>query len=293
MHGSTDALVALDAPADATVREGCPSSSEALDAFLLDRELAGLSRATLRPWASYLKPLRSDRPVSSVAPDELRALLLVRLRRSSNSAFALHTALDRFFDYCLERRWIERSPLADIPRPRKKPPAHRYFSKVEVGKLFAAAGSDENRAILGLLMCGLRASELLRLEWGDLGADGRMLVRSAKRGRPRHVWLDEGTRAALAVIPRSGTTLFPCSYNALRERLQRLGARAGVTVRAHDFRRTFASHAALQGMNVASVQRLGGWANPQMAMFYARSALDEAALADAERFDLTSRLLED
>lgn len=45
-------------------------------------------------------------------------------------------------------------------------------------------------------------------------------------------------------------------------------------------------------MNLTTVQQLGGWTGTKMPAYYARSALAEAALADAERMDLTSKLLD-
>lgn len=287
-HGRT---LVPEAPADG-VREGCPSTSQALDAFRRDRELAGIARATVRSQASYLKPLRADSPVSSITADELRALILARMRRSQNTARAVHTAFDAFFTYCHARRWIDANPVREIPRPHMKPPKHRYFSREEVAKLYAACQSDENRLIVRLLLLGLRAKELLLIEWGDI--DGHALrVRTAKGGRPRRVWLDDET-VRLLDLHRSldGRLIFGCSYASLRERLIRLGRRAGVSVHAHDFRRTFASHAFLAGMNLTSVQQLGGWSSPKMPAYYARSALDEAALRDSERFDLTRSLID-
>jgi len=266
----------------------------AIDAFLIDLELAGRSPRTLRPYRSYLKPLLAYDLLYDVDDDALRALLLEHKRKNQRTAYTLHTVLSSFYAWC-ERQGYGPSPMKRIPRPQQIPPEHRYLSKAEIARVYAACAGDEERLIIRLLLLGLRARELLGLAWGDL--DGQELrVVKTKGGRPRRAWLDAETvrllEMAFTRFPENvKSPIIPCRYEALRERLRRLSRRSGVPFTAHTWRRTWASHAFLEGMNQSSVQRLGGWSGSKMAEFYARSALDAAAVRDAERFDLTRRLL--
>ena len=284
---------AVLAPFHGATVELAPTTAQAIDAFLSDLELAGRSRATLAPYRSYLKPLLAHRHLAEISDADLRPLILARLRVNVRTAYAVHTVLASFFAYAERHGWGE-SPMRRIPRPKKKDPEHRYLSRGEVERVWAAAHTVDTRLVRLLLLLGLRAREVLGLTWADVDWHRQELhVRVTKGGRPRRVWFNGQTRAMLEARHRTGKAIIGCHYAALRERLARLSRRSGVSFTAHTWRRTWASHAFLEGMNQASVQRLGGWSGALMAEFYARSALDEAALRESARFDLTRRLLDD
>ena len=62
----------------------------------------------------------------------------------------------------------------------------------------------------------------------------------------------------------------------------------------HMFRKTWASHALLEGMDVAHVVTLGGWSDErELRRVYAATVMEESALAKSRALDLTSRLLSD
>lgn len=265
------------------MREGSPPVAAAVAAFLADLELAGRSPATLSSYRSYLRVLDDW-------PDEarLRELVLERLRVNPRTAYAVHAVLSSFYAWC-ERQGYGASPMRGIPRPKQKPPEHRYLTKPEIARVWAACQDDDQRRIVRLLLLGLRARELLALEAGDINGH-ELRLRVTKGGAPRRVWLDDATLALVA--GRSGR-LVPGTYAALRQRIERLGRRAKLSkLTPHDFRRTWASQAFLAGANITTIQQLGGWRNAKMPAYYARSALQEAALADAERMNLTGKLLD-
>lgn len=274
--------------------ESSPSCAEAIDAFIADLELAGRSLRTLGPYRSYLKPLSGN--VAELSDDTLRALVLARLRTNPRTAFALHAVLASFCEYCVSRRWLTSNPMRKIPRPRVKPRPHRYLTKDELARVWQHAQRDATLAlIVRLLMLGLRARELLGLQWDDVALEKQELRLTRTKGqKPRRVWLDGPTVALLAAVRgAAGEPVIRCRYEALLERVIRLGRDASVPwLRPHDFRRTFASQALLAGMPHSTIRTLAGWSTDKMLEHYARSVLEESALKEAERFDLTSRLLD-
>ena len=265
------------------MREGCPPVRDAIAFFLADLEMAGKSRTTTATYRSYLRHF-DDWPSEA----RMRELILERHRVNSRTAYAVYTVFASFFAYCTRQGWCAENPVRMIPRPKQQAPEHRYLTRDEVRRVWQACDTDESRLIVRLLLLGLRARELLALTAADVhGSELRLRV--TKGGKPRRLWLDDDTRALLA--GREGK-IVASSYDAFRERIARLGQRAGLKrLTPHDFRRTFASHAFLAGMNISTVQQLGGWSGTKMPMYYARSALEEAALADAERMNLTGKLL--
>jgi integrase len=113
-----------------------------------------------------------------------------------------------------------------------------------------------------------------------------------KGGRRRLAYLDELT---LEYIEKAGGEdhLIPAGTSAVRQRVMRLGARAGLpSVRPHSFRHAFASAWALETGDMLTLKELGGWQGDAMVRWYTRSAMQEVAVRKARAVGLTARLLD-
>lgn len=172
---------------------------------------------------------------------------------------------------------IAANPMAtvEMPKlPRNKLPG---FSTEEMLRLIGACRNTRERALLEVLLdTGLRAAELGGLNICDVDFEaGQVQVAHGKGDRSRVVHLEPPTietiRRYLAerggvepgdpLFPstRSGQRLTP---NALLLICRRLGQRAGVEpCGPHRVRRTFASTAIRNGMNVYALQEMMGHAD--------------------------------
>lgn len=157
------------------------------------------------------------------------------------------------------------------------------------------------RALIVLLWrAALRIGEALALSESDLEpAQGSILVRRGKRGRRRVVGMDDWgwaqirpwleLRRALPVGPllcvvRPPTTGARWSSAAVRTRLHRLGAKAGVRRRfaPHQLRHAHAVEMAREGVPLNVIQRQLGHANLGVTSVYLQG-IDTAEIVETVR----------
>jgi site-specific recombinase XerD len=121
----------------------------------------------------------------------------LRKRPAESTYYRRFTLLRRFFRW-LSRRSGVPDPFLDLEPPAKRQREADWLTVEEFARLLAAAGSPRRHrpglaerdrlVLLTLVTTGLRRSELLALDWGDLDLDAEqpsLLVRCGKGGKPR------------------------------------------------------------------------------------------------------------
>lgn len=211
-------------------------------------------------------------------------------------------AIELFFTAVVKVQW---TVFASV-RTNGAMPLPVVLSRAELAALFAAVKVVRFRVFLRLLYgCGLRLSEALALEVGDIdGAALRVTVRAGKGGKPRVVPLPAALLAELRAFwktHRHPRLLFPTpgpgwSVNrrasaaeqdsalaaALHaatqpmsdsavQRVMRLAlATAGITKNAtlHSLRHSYATHLLEEGVHIRAVSAYLGHANLDTTMVY-------------------------
>jgi integrase/recombinase XerD len=139
-----------------------------------------------------------------------------------------------------------------------------------------------DKALIEVLWsCGLRRSEIARLEVSDVNfSEGFLVVRTSKTGKPRIAPLSPSARHALRkhISKRSQGSLFGMTTNAIRLCLQRLGAPS-----AHAWRRGWAVQALRNGVSETSVRAAAGWSSGAMVTRYTRALSGELAVEEFAR----------
>jgi integrase len=172
-----------------------------------------------------------------------------------------------------------------------------------VEALLGAADAPRDRLLLGLgLFCGLRVSELCKLEAPDLdlGA-GQLLVREGKGGKDRTVplpsrlveelrgWL--GGRTVGLVFPSPRKAGRPLTTRAVQLLIKRVAAKANIPgalearkVHPHRLRHSFATRLLRSGADIIEVRDLLGHSSVGTTQVYLsadttrlRSAVERAA----------------
>lgn len=200
---------------------------------------------------------------------------------------------------CLRRALVmavEWKRLAVLPRvkflrvPKRKAD---FLSFSEATRLLAAADREWRPMILLGMRTGMRRGELMALRWDDVDLEaGRVVVRQSivngivgtpKNGLTREVPLSDEAVAALRGLPSrfarglvfphpSGRHFTPSEvWTGLNRAARAAGLR---TLGWHHCRHTFASHLAMRGVPLKSIQELGGWADLGMVMRYAHLSPD-------------------
>ena len=139
-----------------------------------------------------------------------------------------------------------------------------------------------DRAVIEVLWsCGLRRSELTKLNAEDVNfAEGFLIVRTSKTGRPRVAPLSPAARHAVRkhLGKRTQGSLFGMTPNAVRLLLQRLDAPS-----AHAWRRGWAVQALRGGVSETSVRAAAGWSSGAMVARYTRALSGELAVEEFQR----------
>jgi site-specific recombinase XerD len=248
--------------------------------------------------------------------DQLADLHLADLQAYQSQRVAVEgvttTTVNRVISYVLTA--LREQTEADVPvdpaifRLRRLPEPHRlprYLPENDCQRLdaFVQARLDspdplirlENACFLVLAHTGLRASECVYLQVGDLDLTGRRLViRQAKGRKERAVYLSETAALALARYlgdtPRPANAPLwvrpngrPIKYEWLLARMTALGQAAGVAeVTPHRLRHSLATRLLNAGMDITRIHKLLGHTQLRTTQVYAQ-VLDTTLEADYRR----------
>jgi integrase len=241
-----------------------------LEEFRLDWRLAGKAERTANDFTKAILQLLASQPEPTLVDvkEWLSATSSPAVRRKRGQAvrafgnWAAQSGYDAF-------PWWRQVPLArEAHKPQKTVVEADY--KAALGR----AVTLRDKALIEVLWsCGLRRSEIGRLEVGDINlSESFIIIRQSKSGRPRIVPLSPSARHALRRFlgRRSEGLAFGMTSNAIRLRLGRMGVPS-----AHAWRRGWAVESLRRGVSEASVKSAAGWTNGAMVSRYT-SALSGA-----------------
>lgn len=226
------------------------------------------SPATLSAYATDLRRLvrflaSSGLPdaVSEVTAQHLRAFAFSQRDAAPASVNRSLNVVSSLFAYLERRGAVARNPVRDVERPRLPDKLPKAPSLPEVQRIVAAAHTPQERVVVLLLACcGLRRSELLNLQTGDIPADlAEVVVRQGKGARDRVVPVPHQAQAALRdhlaqrgdrpgplVCTRNGTRLGDTGFYRVFRRLLKRAGLAEASITPHSLRH-FCATALLRG----------------------------------------------
>ena len=200
--------------------------------------------------------------------------------------------LRSFYRHLRREELIEEDPTAKLSPPSKSRKLPHVLSHAEVTKLLeSASGADpialRDRALLEVMYgCGLRASEAVGLEIGDVDTErgfvrphgkgskervvplGREAARSLERylrgGRPELV--GAGIERKLFVNFRGGALTRQGLYKIIQRHARQCGLDGKMS--PHTLRHTFATHLLSGGCDLRSVQEMLGHADVATTQLY-------------------------
>jgi len=198
-----------------------------------------------------------------------------------------------FYQFLKEDGLIRENPACNIVTPRQDLYLPRYLGQAQVTTLLAQVTGKEpaklrDRAMLELIYaCGLRVSELVGLDLGDINLKERYLRCQGKGGKERIVPMGEKAAVAMETYQKKGRrellgrrkneqALF---LNCQGRRLTRQGfwlilkqyiraAKLPEDVSPHTLRHSFATHLLEGGADLRTVQELLGHADISTTQIY-------------------------
>jgi len=197
-----------------------------------------------------------------------------------------------FIRFMHKEKYIDELVTFDMPKLAQK--QLRFYTKQEVGQIIQSCQDTRDRAFILLMVdSGLRLSEVIALNWGDVDVStGIIKVVSGKGRKARIVLIGFNARRALLryqgeVVLGDEKPVFQSrpgkrfTISGMRSWVLRIGKRAGIKLSPHALRRTFATLALKAGMNVFQLQGLLGHSSLEMTRRYV-AMLDED-LVDAHK----------
>ncbi|MCH9648605.1 MAG: tyrosine recombinase XerC [Deltaproteobacteria bacterium] len=241
--------------------------------------------------------------VSEIDAAAIRAFLASMARRKlapSSQGRAL-SAVRSLFGFACREGYLAANPATQVRAPKQPKTLPPELRPGEIENLLeGAAGESElrvrDRAILELLYAtGLRVSELVSLEWGDLDLEERSLRVIGKGQKERMVpfgrqaqvalrlWLEEwegvrskdrqkGTDEPIFLHHRGGRL----SSRSVRRILDRAAEQAALArgVHPHAIRHSFATHLLENGADLRTIQELLGHSSLSTTQRYTHLELD-------------------
>jgi len=263
--------------------------------FLREYEGDGMYEPHLRNityWRKYL----TGRVISSLTTNDIKGHLPTHTAREYHAPRAVTPAtrnrylstIRRMLNLCREWGWVASVPIL---RPEKEPKVRvRWITRSEAQRLLAAMTGMPNDCLYDMtafaLATGMRAGEILRLQWSDVDLARSMAwvtADKAKSGKARGVPLNpdavEVIRGRMGshpryVFTRSGRQQKQVDLKTFIRACQHVGIE---DFRFHDLRHTWASWHAQSGTPLFVLKELGGWETLEMVKKYAH--MNDSTLA--------------
>lgn len=268
----------------------------------LDCRARRLSPRTIGFYAYHLTRFNTwaDTPrLAEVGAPQLRAYLAA-MQDDGLAAQTIHgaaRALKTVFRFAVREGLIDVSPMALVKMPRLPKGILPALEPEQARALLGGCENERDRAaILFLLDTGLRASEFIALDGGDVDLRaGVVRVRAGKGDKARLGYLGAQAQKALAKYYMAAGKPGPndpafrslkvdrrLTDSGLRQLVERAGRRALVgQVGPHMLRRSFALWSLRAGMNVYVLARLMGHADIQVLRHYLALVDSDLAAAHA------------
>lgn len=205
--------------------------------------------------------------------------------------------LKNLFNRCKEWKLFEgENPVTSVKQTREPRQRLRFLEAEEVERLLAVCPEPLRTQVLLGVYCGLRLkSEGLTLRWQDIDfVRGTVTVQAAwaKTGKTRTIPMNSLVREALGRLPKKSEWVFTkpngTPYTAVRG-FDKARQTAGLidlipgtekfAVTVHTLRHTFATRLIEIGIDLRTVQELGGWSNLKMLERYGHVSPSRKAAA--------------
>ena len=222
--------------------------------------------------------------LGDVTVDDLRQLLadMHDLGIADRSQARIVSGIRSFFKFLTMEGIVDKNPALTLESPKVGMYLPEVLTVEEIDAMIAAidpesAEAQRNRAIMETLYgCGLRVSELVNLEMGNIYADEHYLVVQGKGDKQRIVPMSDRSideiraylpeREMLSIAPSDRHILF---LNRRGRRLtrvmifyiiKRLAEAAGIrrNISPHTLRHSFATHLLEGGANLRAIQQMLG-----------------------------------
>lgn len=208
-------------------------------------------------------------------------------RISENTMNQRKSIIRSFFKWLCVEEYIDKDPSLRIRDEKPKSKPRTAYKDIEIEMLRESCDNIRDKAIIDLLFSsGMRISECVNLNIGDVDFDSREVTVYGKGGKWRKVFIDSKTVVSLKRYLSSRYDDNPALFVTKRkpnERIHQSGIRKmlhGIegtsnvdNVIPHKFRHSTATRLINKGMPLEEVQKLLGHERPTTTLRYAHVSL--------------------
>ena len=180
--------------------------------------------------------------------------------------------------------WLERAPhVRMMPQAKRRV---RWLTREEAGRLLSELPDHLAAMARFTLATGLRAANVVKLDWSQVDLDRRCAWIHADQAKARkaipvplnaealRVLRQQAGKHSNRVFTYQGKPVTRANNHAWRKALVRAGIE---NFRWHDLRHTWASWHVQQGTPLHVLQELGGWSDYEMVRRYAHLSVEHLA----------------
>jgi integrase len=198
--------------------------------------------------------------VNAIAPDDV-AGFFDKLKLSPRSHNNFLRALRTFFAYAQRHDWLSKEAdlLSRVEARSEKPAPVEIFTPSELADLLKHASPQIASCIALSAFAGLRAEEIIRLDWQDIERRSGFIevaAHKAKTATRRIVPVADNLAQWLAIAPRNGERVWPHSKAYFFEALRNAASEAEITWKQNALRHSFISYrlAEIQDVNRVALE---------------------------------------
>jgi len=279
--------------------------AEAITTYLQDCKTRNLRPETIRTYRRQLRLFHAYAAdaglvnLEQVTTQTLRAYLVGLHDRGLRPASirSVGRELKIWLNFCVAEGLITANPAHRVRLPKRDRPKPNAFTVDEVKQIIRTARTRRDRAIvLCLLDTGCRVGEFTAWTRADISDDGRVNLRAetTKTNTDRTVFLGKRSRTALTryldqmkqqdrVWLSERKPYRPLTVDGMKRAIQRIGANAGVKPAGpHRYRRTFATFALRNGMNLYDLAEIMGHTRIDQMKHYLEQTIATLAASHAK-----------
>lgn len=270
---------------------------QVLEEYLHNLRILGRRDSTIVSYRRFLLRFTEcvAKPLDEVRVRDIRRFLMTEEQRGNcrNSINTKIAQLRSYFKWLEREEYVDRDPMKKIDKARVDEAPPKFLTHEEIERMREATQSMRlvDRVIFEVLYSGgLRVSELVDLDWGDVDLGSRQATVTGKGGKTRSVPLS--TRAVMLLTryrdEREDTNPWVLQSNfrqrmskaSIERRVNLMGEKAGLTkwITPHCLRHSFATHLLEAGTPLDMVQTLLGHAQVNTTQVYARTNVSNIGL---------------
>ena len=260
---------------------------DAADQYMQHLRATGHSRYTLYTVEGCLKSFIASAGNISIEYATQQAIPFLAKRAEAvkaNSLCVEFSHIKTFMSFCVQRGWIEHSPLEGMKGPRREIVVTMPLTDAEIGALCEDHDEWGRAMVILLLGSGMRIGELAALRWTDI--KGEKLIVHGKGSKQRTLMPGRKALETLYNLPHDGDRVFPFSHGAIIQRICRMSRRSSVPFHGHQLRHTFANRfLTASGGDIEALSSILGHSNLNTTAVYLRAFRRERALAAQRRYN--------